>query len=159
MATVNKADIVKQALYKASLIGAMISSDPLTETRALALLEMMMPALENDGIYLGYKIDEFPLEADMDAESGIPDWSVDGITYLLAARVYASVMNGMRPDIEASAATAKAALYPTELIQRENDTNMPVGAGNRRGYYSPYFQHADEPITVPNDGNLDDITL
>lgn len=153
--TTNKADIVEQAMYKASILGALFQDDPLTTTRASVLLEMTMTALENDGILLGWKMDEYPMDPDGDAESGLPDWSIDAVTSLLATKLYSSVMGGTRPDLLSMASASVRSLYPTELIQRESNPYMPLGAGNNSGKYTPQFQPVDKNISVGNDGNLD----
>ena len=156
MQTTNKADIVEQALFKATMIGSLFVADPLTQTRAGPSLEMMMTSLENDGIYLGWNKDLHPMTPDIDAESGLPDWSIDAITSLLANRMFQSVSGLSRPDLVADSVSLKRQLYPTELIQRDENTMMPVGQGNRSGSHSPLYQGSEEKISIENDGYLED---
>lgn len=159
MLTTNKADIIELAMQKASLKGSLFNVDPTTSELAGRVFEVMMPTLESKGIYLGWIKDKDPMSPTIDNESGLPDWSIDAVSGLLANKLYMYVSAVQRPDLAAESKLLERSLYSKELTPMQNDPYMPRGAGNRIGAYSPAFQSGNKPITVENDGNLDDLTL
>ena len=96
-----------------------------------------MPALESKGIYLGWIKDENPMSPTIDNESGLPDWSVDAISGLLANKLYMYVSAVQRPDLAAESKSLERSLYSKKITPRQNNPYMPVGAGNKSGAYSP----------------------
>lgn len=156
--TTNKADIIEIALDKASLSGSLFNPDPRTTEVAAKLLELMMPALEADGIRIGWIKDEDPMSPTIDSDAGIPDWSMHAISSMLANNL-CQALKIARPDLESMAASLKRQLYPTELIQRECNTMMPTGQGNRLSANAPMYEYCDDPLTVEQNGNLDDLTV
>ena len=157
--TTNKADIIELALQKAALKGSLFNVDPTTEKLAGRVFENMMPALESKGIYLGWIKDEDPMLPTIDNESGLPDWSIDAISGLLANKLYMYVSAVQRPDLAAESKYLERSLYSKKITPRQNNPYMPVGAGNKSGAYSPCYQPTDTPITVENDGNLGNLTV
>jgi hypothetical protein len=159
--TTNKADIIELALQKAAFKGAVMNPDSTTELLAGRVFEAMMPALENKGIYLGWIKDEDSMSPTIDSESGLPDWSVDAISSLLANKLctYIPMPDNRSIGIAAESKALERSLYSKKVTPRQNNPYMPVGAGNKSGAYSPCFQSTETPVTVENDGNLGDLTV
>jgi len=153
--TTNKADIIELALDKASLAGSLFNPDPRTTEVAAKLLELMMPALEADGIRIGWIKDIDPMRPTIDSDAGIPDWTMHAISSMLANNICQALMIS-RPDLESMSASLKRQLYPTELIQRDCNTMMPVGQGNRSSSRAPIYQGSQEHIDVEQDGRIED---
>jgi hypothetical protein len=158
MQTSNKSDIVEQAMFKATMIGSLIQADTLTTKRAGVMLEMMMPSLEAKGIRVGWMSDENRFNPQVDAESGLPDWTIDSITSMLANKLYMSVSGQPRADLMAQSHSLESLLYPTDLIQRERNEYQPMGSGASPGAMSPQYQTKEDRITIEQDGVLEDLS-
>ena len=154
-----KGELSQLAFDALAMSGALLSVSGDDEEKMLRHIETLALSLGDDGILLGWKKSENGINPDATEESGVSDAQARNLS--IYAAFLAAKMFGIPPsqDLAIDANKAYSQLFPVELINRENNANMPVGAGGNRGWRYNRYQSPDEPITVESDGNLDDLTI
>jgi len=153
-----KGELSQLAFDALAMSGALLSTSGDDDTKMLRHIETLALSLAVDGILLGWKVSPNGINPDATEESGIPDDQARNFA-IYAAHRGAKMFGLMGMELAADANKAYSAMMPIELINRENNANMPIGAGGSRGYRYCRYQATEEPITVENDGNLGDITI
>lgn len=156
---ITKGELSQLAFDALAMQGALLSLSMSDEDKMLRLIETLALSLGDDGILIGWKKSENGINPDATEESGISDAQARNFSVYAAYR--AAKMFGVMPSQELAMDANKAysMLFPVELINCENNANMPVGAGGSRGWRYNRYQAENEPITIENDGNLDDLTI
>lgn len=160
MEPILKGQLVDVALKHLALDGTLLNPSGKDREDFLQYLEMMASSWTNKGLQIGYKLSEFGIDPDATEDSGIAIDDASAISLNLAS--YGASSRGMivLPNLKSEAYQAYIGLFSPELIQRESNSMLPTGSGNTYGnYWYGGFQGIDEPITVENDGNLDDLTI
>lgn len=145
-----KRDVVLQALEELGLSGAVYDMQPEQLESVKRRLDLQMAAWNADGIRLGYPLN---LESsDLDDDSGLPDWSIEGVYLNLAVMIGPMFGRVVSDTTKARAKQTKNTIVsrfhvpPTQKIP----SYMPAGAGNL-GYY-PYLTVPTEPVTDGSSG-------
>lgn len=154
-----KRQLVDQAFIEIGKSPKVFNIDPEDLQDALSIMEGMLGEWNGNGIRLGYALSSSPEAADIDADSGLPDWANSAAYLNLALRLAPSHGKQVAP----STLTAARAAYRTLLSrsvtsgEQQQTNTMPRGAGNRRGAppLSPFFPTPADPILAGDDGPLD----
>lgn len=156
---ITKGELSQLAFDALAMTGALLDLSGSNEDKMLRLIETLALGMADDGILLGWKKSENGINPDATEESGISD--AQARNFSVYASLKAAKMFGLPPSQELAMDANKAysQLFPVELINRENNANMPVGAGGNRGWRYNRFQQGEDPVTIENDGNLGDLTI
>lgn len=164
MATITKGVLVDQ-MFKMLRISAGLTTEPDAEEvgDALTILERVVLALENKGLFLGYNKAEYLFEPDPSEESGIRDTDVHAIVLLLCKNVAPLFGKVLPPDLLTELDDAMMGLYDHTAPVRVQNPYQPAGQGNRQycfgdRYYTRYMPEEDR-LTVTNGGQLEDLQV
>jgi hypothetical protein len=85
----------------------------------------------------------------LDAESGIPDWSILGSTYSIAIMIAPYFDKALSPAIQAVAADGMQVIVSNTVANEtvQYPTRMPMGQGNRTTYTNRWFRQQDRITT------------
>lgn len=157
---ITKGQLVDVALKHLAMSGSLINPSPSDRTDFLTFLEMMVTSWTSRGIHIGYKISEFGIDPDATEDSGVRIDDATAVAMNLA--IYGSSSRGLivDPQLSGNAHNAYLNLFPVELIQRENNTDLYMGSGDSYdGYRFSEYQMENDNLTVENNGQIDDLTI
>ncbi|MAK38216.1 MAG: hypothetical protein CMC15_18805 [Flavobacteriaceae bacterium] len=129
------------------------SSTPDMENRISRYLELMITSWTNRGLSIGFKTAEDPLSVDLSEDSGIKIDDLLGVASNLAVFAMQTMGQSVSPPLLKTASDSYNALFSAEIPQVVSNCTLPAGGG-LGGEYQPYI----DPLTVENNGNLDDLT-
>ena len=150
---ITKGDIVRQAYAHLRISGLTSKATPEDTQLGLQTLEAMLLAWTNKGLNLSWKKSEDFVDPDPQKDSGISDANYEAIYVNLAVKL-APAFGKAPTQLNTYANELYAGLFDVVLPTQQNNEYMPLGSGNRRGYYTPIYQESSEPIDVENDGNI-----
>ena len=157
---ITKGQLVDQALKYLAMSGSLIQPSPSDKTDFLTFLEMMVASWTNAGLSIGYNLSEFGIDPDATEDSGIRIDDAAAVAMNLAIHGASSRGLIVNPQLASGASIAYSNLFPVELIQRENNTNLYMGSGDSYdGYRFSEYQAEDDNLTVENNGQVDDLTI
>lgn len=151
-----KGDLVNGAYEELRISGITSMATPEEITLALRRLESMIANWESSAVFIGYTFATSFDELDPNDDSGLTLVQYDAVTKGLACKLATAFGKVVPPSLLGQATEAFRMLYDCTLPSRQSSGYMPSGAGN--SYFSGYcdaFASPDDPITIPNDGNLD----
>lgn len=152
-----KAQIIEQAYSVLGLGNYAFDTSAEERQNAVRMLDSMMATWDADGIRVSYH--KGASEADLGADSGLPDWANEAVYMNLAIRLGQSLGKQIHPSTYANAKSSLGTIQrrTTYIPQRTpNWHNMPAGAGNRRhGWQSPFLSPEPEVLEVGPDGPLE----
>lgn len=156
MDSILKGQLVDVALKHLALGGTLLNPSGKDREDFLQYLEMMISSWTNKGLQIGYKLSEFGIDPDATEESGISIDDASAVSLNLAC--YGASSRGLMllPSLKKEAFNAYRGLFSADIPEKEPMTDLYMGSG--RDQYWP-FQEQDEPLTVENDGNLDNLTI
>ena len=97
-------------------------------------LDAMMAEWNGRGISLGYTLPSSPQNTDIDQESGVPDWANEAVFLNLAVKL--APMHGKQVNgASAKLALSTVMVNATPDVRMNAPSDMPVGAGYKRGSY------------------------
>ena len=150
-----KAQIIEQAFAVLGLGDYAFDMSAEERQTAVRTLDGMMAAWDADGSRLGYLLAVG--EADLNTDSGLPDWAMEAVYMNLAVRLGQAQGKQIHPSTYANAkAGLNAVMRRTTTIPQRvpNWTNMPAGAGNR-GWRGPFLSQETPPLLAGDDGPLE----
>lgn len=154
-----KRQILEDAFGELALAGHVYDLTPDELQAACRRLDAMLAMWNGKGICLGYALSSSP-DADIDADSGLPDFAIEPVVMNLSQRLAAGYGKAVLPTTAAAAKEgydmliARAAM-PSEVQYPET---MPRGAGNKPWRYQrgPFVTPPVDPLTPgPADGEID----
>ena len=123
-------------------------------------MEQTVAQWEKKGIHLGYKYADPAYGPDTNDESGVFDTDESAVTTNLAVIVAPKFGRSASPDVKSQAKESYELLFTTELPTRQQNPNMPSGQGySGLGGFSGSYMPIVEELTIPDDGNIDGITI
>ena len=158
MSTSTKGEIVMLAFDMAGVNGFGASSTPDMENRISRYLELMITSWTNKGLSIGFKTAEDPLSVDLSEDSGIKIDDLLGVASNLAVFAMQMMGQSVSPILLQTASDSYSALFSKTPIRRASNPYMPIGTGCYDGYGYSGYQASDVPLSVENNGNLDDLT-
>lgn len=150
-----KAQIIEQAFAVLGLGDYAFDMSAEERQSAVRTLDGMMALWDGDGIRLGYLM--ATNEADLNTDSGLPDWAMEAVYMNLAIRIGQAQGKQVHPSTYANAKAALGSVQrrTTYIPQRvPNWHNMPAGAGNR-GWRGPFLSPEPEVLEAGPDGPLE----
>lgn len=123
-------------------------------------LDSLMATWNGRGINLGYTIPEDQTSADIDDESGVPDYAYEAIYTNLAVRLAPSIGKAVPQELRKIAREGYRVLslrsdFPEEM---QYPDTLPRGQGNKPWIYTnPYFPTPEDRITVFEGGEVLDL--
>lgn len=152
--------LVNMSFDDLALAGYVFDLTPDEMQSAVLRMDAMMALWGIQGIRIGYNATVDPNDADLDQDSGIPDWANEAVYKGLAVRTAHSFGKMIQPSLAVAAKQAYDALlsqcaaFPPEM---QFKGNLPVGAGwkLRNGGSAPFIQPPTDLLTTGPDGLLD----
>jgi len=155
-----KRQIVDQALDDIGLASSSydLSADQLQS--ALLKLDRLVASWGSRGIRFGWPMSSSPATADLDTDSGAPDYALDAMCYGLAVALAPGYGKSVPSELAALAGSSlRALILRTSSIPPEMrmPRTMPRGAGQKawRQPAYPFIDELDEDISVAGDGVID----
>lgn len=148
-----KRQFVTQAYEEIGYAGYVYDLEPEQLQAAMRRLDSMLATWNGRGVYINYPLPSSPGQADLDDETGVPDWANEAIYLNLAVRIGPTVGKVVSMETKAAARTAynqvlQQITMPNEMRFPER---MPSGAGNKpwRDYGDPFLQQTDDNVLLP----------
>ena len=163
MTTVTKGDLVNQMFVMLRISGITANPSPEDMEDALNILERIVLALENKGLFLGWNKSSNLFMPNPDEQSGLGDKNVNAIVLLLAKNVAPTFGKALSNDLLDELKDAMEALYSSAPPTRVQNPYQPAGQGDRRfchsdRYYNRYMP-SEERLNVTNGGQLEDLVV
>lgn len=154
-----KRQIVEQAFEEIGISTYVFDLQPGQLQSAMYKLDAMMAEWDAKGIRLGYPISSSQNNADLDDDSGLPDWCVGPVYTNLGMRLAPSFGKQIHPATRADAKMGynvilqRAARPPEMQFPHE----LPLGAGNKpwRDYDDEFVRGPLDPLLAGSDGELE----
>lgn len=145
-----KGEIVDEAYAQLALQGYVFDVGPEARQGGLRRLDTMMATWNGRGIRLGYALPSSPSDSDIDAASGLPDWSVEAAYMNLAIRIADTHGKTVSPNTLNVAKDGFDALLARAAFPAEQQlpNTLPRGAGNKpwRTNNSPFMPTPADPL-------------
>ena len=154
-----KRDIIEEAYAELGLAGYVFDSTPEEIQRAGRRLDLMMATWAEQCVNIGYALSSSPSALNVDADSGVPLYTVEAVMLNLAVRI-ASADGKLPSPVTTSKAKEgfdtlmlRAAQPPRQQLRG----GLPLGSGNKPGLTGKIFTEAPNtsPIQTGDNGNLD----
>ena len=159
---ITKLELANEALELAGLVSASNPATPEMQNKAVKALERSVLSLARDGVYIGYNKSVDIFSPDYNQDSGISDVLIDDIIKYISVDICEALAAPFTAELKQMSHKARQNLLPLTMPSIPQRQNMPAGAGNRRGSsygYRDEYLSTQEHITVPDNGNLGDLTL
>ena len=155
MAILTKGELAQRILKLIGVNTRFSEASPEETQDTLGYLEDWMLATNAMGRRLGYFISSGT--PDPAESSGIPDWSVMGVTNSVAMYIAPYFEKQIHPSIPLNAALGMQAISDNtvEIATIQYPNRMPMGQGNRTTYGQHYF-HKSDRISTDGDYLSDD---
>lgn len=152
--------LVSMAFDDLALAGYVFDLTPEEMQAAVLRMDAMMALWGIKGVRIGYNATLNPDSADLDQDSGIPDWANEAVYKGLATRTATSFGKAIAPSLAVAAKQAydaMAGFIAANPPQMQLRGNLPAGAGwklqnNVRG---PFIQPPVDRLTAGPDSTLD----
>lgn len=157
---VTKGDIAIQVFDTLGMSDGLTEPTPGEYAYSMKVTEQMIAMWERKGLHLGYIYSDPEFGVDTNDDSGLKDTDVLAVVNNTAVRVAPKFGRSASQDIKSQAHEGYRLLFDTIPPVRAQNPSMPAGQGNNYCYpgrYSAYMP-TEEQITVPDDGQLGDLT-
>ena len=155
-----KRQICSEAFAELGLASYDFDLTPEEYQSALRRLDSLMAEMQQRGFSLGYALPSSPDDADLDQDSGLPDYAVSFAYLNLAVRLGPQFGKPVPQETKVAAEQAKRTVLMNFVMppQQQYPASVPLGAGNKvwRGSQRRFIRPPDEsPIRTGDNGNLD----
>jgi P22 tail accessory factor len=154
-----KRQLIDAAFEELAMAGYVFDIDPDEQLSALRRLDSMMATWGGPGIgiRIGYNATIDPTNSDPDQQSGIPDWANEAVYLNLAIRIASGYGKAVPKSTTGPAKAAYDALLSaiSAIPQVQPMGNLPIGAGYKRRFSTPFVQQPVDLLTTGEDGLLD----
>jgi hypothetical protein len=154
-----KGELVNGAYEELKISGITSKASNEDIVMGLKRLESMIANLESSAVFVGYVFAESFDTLSPNDDSGLTVVQYDAVTKTLACRLATAFGKMVPPSLSGQAREAVRMLYSVELPTRNSSGYMPTGSGySSFDNYCGSFAPQDDPITIPGDGTVDDLT-
>jgi len=155
-----KRQFVQQAFEELGLANYFFDLQPEQLNSAMYKMDAMVAGWNANGVRINYPLPSSPQNADLDHDTGVPDFANEAIYLNLAVRLAPSLGKQLSMDTKANAKSAyenmaNQVLYP--LMERQMPREMPRGQGTKpwRNYNNPFVIQPEDPVDAGSDGPID----
>lgn len=158
--SLTKRQLIEMAFEEIGLVPSVFNLKPAQLQRALRRMDAMIAGWNTNGIRINYPLPTNAADADLDADSGIPDAAIEAVYASLAIRIAGGFGKTVRAETKQMADTgynnlANLTAYP--VPERPIPGTMPRGAGTKpwRNFTNPFVRPPEPQIEAGPDGTLE----
>lgn len=150
---------VEQAFEEIGYASYVYDLEPEQLESAGRRLDAMVASWNGKGIRIGYPLPSSPELADLDTETGVPDYANEAIYLNLATRLAPTVGKMLSIETKANAKSLYNLLLQqaSRPLEQQLPNTMPAGAGNKpwRNDDSPFLRDPVDPLLAGEDGPIE----
>lgn len=146
----SKRQFVEAALEELGLAAHVFDMQPEQLESGMRRLDSMMAEWNGRGIRLAYPIPGSPEFSSLEEPSNVPDSANEAIITNLAIRIAPAYGKQVSAQTLSAAAVAFQTIMQRSIenVEMKLPSNMPTGAGNKRGYMT------QDPVNAGGDGPI-----
>lgn len=158
--TWTKRQFVEQAFEEIGLAAYIFDLTADQLTRALYKMDAMIAGWNANGIRIAYPLPSSPDSADLDQETGVPDFANEAIYLNLAIRLAPAFGKAVAAETRMAADLAYSNMANQATIptpERQLPQTMARGQGNKpwRNTNNPYLNRPEDPLLSGSDGPIE----